>query len=95
MYDDAGGLVHCPRDYVSEMSSVSEESELVQVASDVLQIHEKLCHLMKKKLNDIPQAKQGYTHTHRGEGKAGTTIWLCTPVLHNAVLARDLYVLLV
>ena len=36
-----------------------EESDLIQAASDTLQSHEKLCHLMKERLKDVPHAKKG------------------------------------
>ena len=41
-----------------------EESDLIQAASDTLQSHEKLCHLMKERLKDVPQAKQGIYAIH-------------------------------
>ena len=35
------------------------ESDLVQAAANTLQCHEKLCHLMRERLKDVPQANQG------------------------------------
>lgn len=39
--------------------SITMDHELVKAASDTLQVHEKLRHLMNERLKDDPQAKQG------------------------------------
>ena len=54
------------------LTGSSNDKDLVQAASDTLQCHEKLCHLMSDRLKDVPQAMQGipyppthpHTHTH-------------------------------
>ena len=49
-----------------------EETDLIQAASDTLQSHEKLCHLMKQRLKDVPQAKQG---SHLEESWCCLKLW--------------------